>query len=235
MRFFFERVRHRPGSGLRSQSLAQKKGAYRPFSVKHGQRERPRTIMSLPMAEKTDKTTVQERSKKSAKKPAERTPSAMLLAEKRARLVAQKKLAARNAAGIKAYVQPLTLEDVDMTVEIPDCKTLCNLVNVCGLSSRAFFRLKKATRRGKKVTGKWPSSKGWSHKNSAVRSCRSSTKDWTVSGSSDFDISRQQHFADLSLPERPAPSKIVATPLVVQGVTLRPSPLGRVHTSQALR
>jgi hypothetical protein len=75
--------------------------------------------MCSSMAEKTDKTTVQGWSKKSAKKPAERTQAAMLLAAKRARLVAQKKLAARNAAGIKAYVQPLTLEDVAMTVEDP--------------------------------------------------------------------------------------------------------------------
>lgn len=43
----------------------------------------------------------------------------MSLAAKRARLVAQKMLLGKNAAGIKADVQPLTLEDVGMTVEDP--------------------------------------------------------------------------------------------------------------------
>jgi hypothetical protein len=70
------------------------------------------------MAEKTQNATVQERSKKTAKKPAERAQAAMLAA-KRALLLAQNKLAARNAAGIKTDVQPLTLEDVAMTVEDP--------------------------------------------------------------------------------------------------------------------
>jgi len=90
------------------------------------------------MAEKTENTTVQERSKKkvSFKKNASgkfeavttrppgsevsaSVPTGMLLAAKRALLLAQNKLAARNAAGIKADVQPLTLEDVAMTVEDP--------------------------------------------------------------------------------------------------------------------
>lgn len=70
------------------------------------------------MAGKTDKTTVQERSKKTAKKPAERTQAAMLAA-KRALLVAQKRLAAKRKTGVIEGVQPLTLEDVAMTVEDP--------------------------------------------------------------------------------------------------------------------
>jgi hypothetical protein len=71
------------------------------------------------MAERPEETSVQERPMKPAKNPAERAGTAMSLATKRARLVAQKKLAVRNATAIKAHVQPPTLEDVAMTAEDP--------------------------------------------------------------------------------------------------------------------
>ncbi len=73
------------------------------------------------MAEKTQDATVQERSEKTAKKPAERTQAAML-AGKRALLVAQKKLAAKRKTGVTEDVKLLTLEDAAMTADDPGLK-----------------------------------------------------------------------------------------------------------------